>query len=486
MKYIALTIGPIYKTLQNAKSTREIWGASYFFSYVMKKIIEKLIDRGINEEEFITPFVDKEKLNLKNGVGLFHDRMIFKSDKLNKENFEKLVNEVLKNIEKNSNNYLNYEFLKNYLQIHIIELDKKFKNPILDISPYLDSAELMFQAQLNSENRLLQFIKDRLRGSFLAQDAYGKNKISFPSLPKIALNSFVKEIDENVDEQKFMDNLITKYSKEIKPYNKYIAIVQADGDNMGAILEKIGDKKEELKNFSKALFEFCENATQDVENFNGKMIYAGGDDLLFFAPIANDKKTIFELLDEISNDFNKKIENIVSDLKLEKKPSISFGLSITYYKFPLQEARDNAVNLLFNKAKNEPKNQIAYQVIKHSGQTFESIINKDNLFNDFLNVIKFDDTNDANFLHSIYTKIDKYKIVLNSMINICENEECIKKKLEAFFKNNFNEQEHKKYDKFFKDLINFITKVYSSNKDEKFEFIYSTLRLKKFLLGDKK
>ncbi|MFW2427635.1 type III-B CRISPR-associated protein Cas10/Cmr2, partial [Aliarcobacter butzleri] len=52
MKYIALTIGPIYKTLKNSKKTRELWGGSYIFSYIMKQIILKFEDR-----DFVTPYI---------------------------------------------------------------------------------------------------------------------------------------------------------------------------------------------------------------------------------------------------------------------------------------------------------------------------------------------------------------------------------------------------------------------------------------------
>ena len=40
MKYIALTIGPIYKTLKNAKKPKELFARSYIFSYIMKNIIK--------------------------------------------------------------------------------------------------------------------------------------------------------------------------------------------------------------------------------------------------------------------------------------------------------------------------------------------------------------------------------------------------------------------------------------------------------------
>lgn len=32
MKYIAITLGPITRTIEMAESTKELWAASYFFS----------------------------------------------------------------------------------------------------------------------------------------------------------------------------------------------------------------------------------------------------------------------------------------------------------------------------------------------------------------------------------------------------------------------------------------------------------------------
>lgn len=40
MKYIAITLGPITRTIEMAESTKELWAASYFFSYLAKKIVE--------------------------------------------------------------------------------------------------------------------------------------------------------------------------------------------------------------------------------------------------------------------------------------------------------------------------------------------------------------------------------------------------------------------------------------------------------------
>jgi CRISPR-associated protein Cmr2 len=478
MKYIALTIGPIYKTLANAKTTREIWGASYFFSYVMKSVIQKVFE--YEDIEFITPFVTKEVLTLHNGVGLFHDRIIIRSTSFTKEQLDTVVKEVLFEIEEASNGSLRYNFLKNYLQIHTIEIEaSKIKNPILDLNLYLDSAELFYQVQLEEHNLILDFIHNRLSGSFLAKDAFGSTKASFESLPEIALSGFDKKHLQTLlknDELEVYEN--TTIKQHLQPYHKYIAIVQADGDNMGALLEAIGTDDQQRELFSKALFDFCLQATTLVETFEGRMIYAGGDDLLFFAPVVSNKETIFSLLKRLDNLFKEKINPVIKKLSLqEEQPSLSFGLSITYYKFPLYEARKRAAQLLFEKAKSGKKNQIAYYVTKHSGQSFEGLIVKDAMFQTFLDMVAYEQKLDANFLHSIYTKIDKYKTVLQTI-------EGHPQKVDNFYENYFNEEvHHSTYKPFIEKMKTFTKEVYANGYDT--TFLYATLRFKKFLLGDK-
>ncbi|NFP65947.1 type III-B CRISPR-associated protein Cas10/Cmr2, partial [Clostridium botulinum] len=57
--YIGVTIGPIYKTIQLAKHTGELWASSYMFSYIMKNIIKEILkefeDKNI-KNRFIVPY----------------------------------------------------------------------------------------------------------------------------------------------------------------------------------------------------------------------------------------------------------------------------------------------------------------------------------------------------------------------------------------------------------------------------------------------
>lgn len=431
MKYIALTIGPIYKTLKNAKKPKDLFASSYIFSYIMKNIIKEFKDRT-----FITPYIKDGSIFDENSpVGLFHDRFIFESIDGDLSKLEMIIINVCNDIA--SQLRLEHHQVKEYLQIHYFEkeLDNS-KNPILELTPYLDTKELFFQ---------------------ISQD-----------------ETFAKSLRRKKgDDDNFLTagkNIIDDLKK--LSHNNYYCVVHADADNM---LKAIEDKNK-IENVSKNLFEYCKESNKLIKDFGGQTIYAGGDDLLFFAPVLNkDKnKTIFELCEKISNIFNTKIPSA----------TLSFGISINYVKFPLYEAVENSRELLFAKAKNDQRNNIAFNVTKHSGQSFETIINKSNkeVYDNFLvftSNIKGGEDMD-NFLHSIHHKIDTYKTTINLIANN-------KEKLQNFFDNYFNESIHKEYKSFFESLIDFIYVVYQDKTiKNKLELIYATLRFVKFVQGDKK
>ena len=431
MKYIALTIGPIYKTLKNAKKPKDLFASSYIFSYIMKNIIKEFKDRT-----FITPYIKDGSIFDENSpVGLFHDRFIFVSIDGDLSKLEMIIINVCNDIA--SQLGLEHYQVKEYLQIHYFEkeLDNS-KNPILELTPYLDTKELFFQ---------------------ISQD-----------------ETFAKSLRRKKgDDDNFLTagkNIIDDLKK--LSHNNYYCVVHADGDNMSKAIED----KNKIENVSKNLFEYCKESNKLIKDFGGQTIYAGGDDLLFFAPVLNkDKnKTIFELCEKISNIFNTKIPSA----------TLSFGISINYVKFPLYEAVENSRELLFAKAKNDQRNNIAFNVTKHSGQSFETIINKSNkeVYDNFLvftSNIKGGEDMD-NFLHSIHHKIDTYKTTINLIANN-------KEKLQNFFDNYFNETIHKEYKSFFESLIDFIYVVYQDKTiKNKLELIYATLRFVKFVQGDKK
>ena len=469
MTYLALTIGPIYKTLKDAKKTRELWGGSYIFSYIMKKIIEEF-----KERDFIVPYIkDKTIFESNREIGLFHDRFIFESQEGDQKRLEKRVDEVLYYLSEDTK--VDYNFLKSYFQINIVQKElKDGANPILELTPYLDTAELFVEIAQYQENKLTTMLNGN--NSFLTKEAFGAKK-SFPSLPEIAMSDIdevdIKKLLNADDELEVYENRELK--PHLKPYHRYYAIVHADGDSMGEVVKSL-KSQEDFQDFSKKLFEYGEESHRLIKAFGAETIFAGGDDLLFFAPVVSNDKTIFELCDDISNHFNMLFQGT--------KASLSFGISIQYYKFPLYEALDKSRGLLFTEAKSGKKNNIAFSVTKHSGQTFKAIMHKGDkelyenfrLFSSNLNGGESVD----NFLHSIHHKIESNRPLLKEISNS-------KEQLQNFFDNYFNESIHSEYREFFEQLVTFIYESYRVAKSDEnpLDKVYATLRFIKFVQGDK-
>lgn len=503
-KYIGLTIGPIYKTLKNAKKTRELWGGSYIFSYIMKLVIKKFKDR-----KFVIPYVDcndkgfESLLSGKMPVGIFHDRLIFESENNDFDELRAEIDRILTEIASKIAAHINADkdavasYIKAYFQLYFceIEFDENtgYKKINKEINSYLDSLELQESFIPEEEKNYVAAFLLNIKNSFLIKkEAFGEN-IGFKSVPEIAAASLnlknintgnYKLIFENYDEKsKDEDYDIYQHIKDeykinnIKQHCKYMAIVHADGDYMGDTIKGL-ENNEEFKNFSKKLFDFDLLASETIEDFGEKTIFAGGDDLLFFAPVVNKNKTVFDLLYTIDDIFNEQF----ADRK--KKPTLSFGVSISYYKFPLYEALEISRNLLKRAKKMKNKNAIAFRILKHSGQYFEAVFEKQSPeYESLLNLLENAGLakDDEKLMSSIIYTLFSSQALLEASGND-------KVKLNNFFKNSFNEPIHKishnkAQIKSIKELIYAVYQSGNYKKEERARTIYSALRLNKFIRG---
>ncbi len=453
MKYIALTIGPIVDTLSLGRKTSEVWMASYLFSSFMKKVIRKIKERS--DAEFIIPFVDDMLLQDKDdGVGMFHDRFILKSDTLTLKDVEAILQEekdaiaimVADSIKRDVSKVKS--FFRQYLQTYLFETTESFENPIIDISKIMDSLELHTPRLEAEEDYLRLFLnRDIILNSTLAKASFGK-KPSFDAIDAIA----AQELD--VDS---MDDVKNAY--------KYIAIIYADGDNLGTYIKKQSDATA----VSKKLFKFDKEAANTIKNHGALPIFIGGDDLIIFAPLLNNGKTVFDLLNKLSEDYAKALKTTESTL--------SFGLSITYYKYPLYEALERARNTLFDVAKKyKGKNAVAVSTQKHSGQSFNFCIGKSQeAYGVFLTLLENVLNEKTELPHSVHQKLHSHKKLFESI-----PEERIK----SSFENIFNEDIHK--DKF-KDGLNEIKELMVKlglGKDEQ-DKLFNMLSTIKLLRGDR-
>jgi len=470
MKYIGVTIGPIYKTLKQAKKTRELWAASYMFSYILREIANKF------DRDFILP----KKDNSIKEIGVFNDRFIFESKNGDIEELPKKIDEVLREFSKNNN--IDYRFLKEYLQIHYVEVeveDLEKENIVEKVYKYLDSKELFFTT--TQKDDLKRFFKN-IAKSKMMEFAFGKDK-KFPTLLEISMVDLIENDRFNKEELKYIrgfedrDELDLEgvfRNKKIPNFYKYVAIVKADGDNMGKV-NKLLKTKGDYKKLSNDLFEFVKEANEKIKDFKGKVILGSGDDLLFIAPVVykNKNKNIFELIFEIKSCYKEKMKSW--NEKLKDKTSLSVGVSITYYKYPLFEAFEIANNELFNRAK-RLKDSIAFNVIKHSGQSFFGVIpaSLEEKVKDLFN-------KEFKFFSSVIYKLDENKFLLDYLGNN-------KKDFYHFFKNNFNEnfdeEMFSKISEFLKVIYEDenVNKLYKKEENEtKIFLLYSILRFLHFI-----
>ena len=347
MKYSAINIGPIVSTLGMARKPRELWAASYLFSYLMKCIYEVAEKEGVEIISPAKPDVETKR------VGIYPDRLYVKGTL----DAEKVLESALELF------YIDFFGKGNNPDISFFNLmatsceAAKESLAIAELNQQLDVMELCNFAK---EGKVIQTIYD-----IISQKGNYPFSTELESIAKCQKNANPQDVKE-------------------KMHHRYFCVVQADGDNIGKTISHKDLNNGDIKKISKSLVKFGQQAIQIIEDFGGVPIYAGGDDLLFLAPVIGKNGTnIFTLLDIIEEKAFKDVHDVVSELRLKDKDkndieaSLSFGISINYHKYPLYEALECARNLLFNKAKNTVnKNAIAWRLRKHSGGTFEAAYSK--------------------------------------------------------------------------------------------------------------
>lgn len=356
-KYSAINIGPIIATLGMARKPRELWAASFLFSHLMKCIYDEAEKA---EVVIISPAKPKED---KNKVGIYPDRIYFQCDVDTKQLMGNAMWTFYDDLHGKGNRSSNNPDLNYFnLMSATCEADKE-SEAIADLNQKLDTLELCNYATDGDAAQTIYNIISEKKNSPLFDLADG---------------NFIKKI-KTIEEIASAQRIKHPEIKE-KSHHRYFCVVQVDGDNVGKTVSHKDLQDGQVKEISEKLVQFGIDATQLIEDIGGLPIYAGGDDLLFIAPvIGQDGTHIFKLLDDIENNAFKGVKDVVDTLRIkddkgkEIKASLSFGVSISYYKYPLYEALESARNLLFGNAKNiEQKKAVAWSLRKHSGGTFEA------------------------------------------------------------------------------------------------------------------
>ncbi len=217
---------------------------------------------------------------------------------------------------------------------------------------------------------------------------------------QIFINNFDEQLfyEENLNEYYFKKNnlksLINKLDKikkaqreinvSLKEENlkltKYYALIKLDGDNMGKWLsgEFLNDEisSGELKDFDVQLSKKISEYAKKMEKYFcdksiGKIIYAGGDDLLAFVNLNYLTSALRHIKEEFPRFQNIKVNgnDVVKD---REESTASCGVVIAHYKTPLSEVLKWARKLEHEAKEKLGKDACAIAVLKHSGEINKS------------------------------------------------------------------------------------------------------------------
>jgi len=143
----------------------------------------------------------------------------------------------------------------------------------------------------------------------------------------------------------------------------YVGLLKADGDDMGAILSgrkfkhfNKANTPSRLSTLSDIIHTTCEREFEKViSDYNGEIVYSGGDDLLALLPGEN------------SLEAAKKV-NLKFREAMAKQCTLSAGVAIFHYSLPIYAALEVGSYLL-GKVKENGKNRVAFAVIGGTGIT---------------------------------------------------------------------------------------------------------------------
>ncbi len=131
--------------------------------------------------------------------------------------------------------------------------------------------------------------------------------------------------------QVFEQDWELELGKDTPRPHPYYALLAADGDSMGALIDD-QDSEEEHRNLSQKLSVFAQTAETIIRYHQGYPIYTGGDDVRALLPL----HTVLDALEALDQAFGKAMQDFAHP-HTGKPPTLSGGLVITHHLTPLED-----------------------------------------------------------------------------------------------------------------------------------------------------
>lgn len=154
---------------------------------------------------------------------------------------------------------------------------------------------------------------------------------------------------------------------EVRGKSNFIALLKADGDDVGKILsgwkfKELGKSNtpSRLSTLSDLIHRLCEDKLQKtVVNYDGHCLFAGGDDVLAFVPGEN----ALEAARSMASQFRE---------EMAERCTMSVGVTFFHYTLPVYSGLEVASYLL-RRAKEGGKNRVAFAIIGGAGVTLNEL-----------------------------------------------------------------------------------------------------------------
>ena len=493
MKYVGITIGPIFKTIGEAISPAGLWFGSYFFSTVTKKLCEKLVE--IPAVKIFSPFYDSNSNQnpQEDGIGRYHDRILLSVDDntVTEEELKNIISAVKKEMagkfgKFNSGQIEN--FINNYLRIDFVLLNEGTINEIIGksekdgnniaiiLNDALDALELMAAGKGRTDMNLFASFFAGKKGN---RNIYIKeSKLFTGTKPNSQL--VIKHPDRDSDLKSIEDIALSRKKEEnsseeipdgeVAPTrSEYYAVVNSDGDKVGTLLKalckdvEISQQSDRINSFSKACLDYAGEAAKLVGKYGGMTIYAGGDDLLFIAPV----HSLLSLCSELDEMFKKTLKKGLEEVDLPDDSinvSLSFGVAVQYVKYPLYEALERARVQLYKAKESCGKrpngseisggNRLGIELVKHSGKTVQLMVENDKL-EMIDNLINYRTTTNDQALESVLYNLQDTEIIFKLLFEKTAQNEFDFQKYKMRFLNNFNNPNQLAYHDYLEKIAEF-------------------------------
>ena len=207
-------------------------------------------------------------------------------------------------------------------------------------------------------------ILERYEGSMLLEDRLvdvlyapgtDKTQIAHLQAAKNALRDFYEVLD-----QQFAVLGLGK----ARP-NPYYALLRADGDGMGAIIDAQAEHGYvQHRELSQKISYFAGKVRGIVEEHRGALVYAGGDDVVAFLPL----DTVLECASELASEFRKTLLEFAD--RVGRTPNLSVGIAIIHHLDSLRRARLIAQEAEHRAKGVSGKNALAITISKRSGEDY--------------------------------------------------------------------------------------------------------------------